>query len=120
MKANSLIFGVLLTLCMSVRSELPPEVYEEMKQSAPEFLIIKVSAVTATTDTKGRETTFIYDAIVVQSIRSETGIRAGDMIGVLSHHHIFGPEEVGPSNPLTLRKGETVAAYLACSRKEGV
>ncbi len=120
MKANSLIFGVLLTLCMSLRSELPPEVYEEMKQSAPEFLMIKVSAVTATTDTKGRETTFTYDAIVIQSMRSKTGIKTGDKIGVLSRHHIFGPGEVGPSNPRTLKKGETVAAYLARSRKEGV
>ncbi len=91
-----------------------------MKQSAPEFLMIKVSAVTATTDTKGRETTFTYDAIVIQSMRSKTGIKAGDKIGVLSRHHIFGPGEVGPSNPRTLKKGETVAAYLARSRKEGV
>ena len=120
MKANSLIFGVLLMLCMSLRSELPPEVYEEMKQSAPEFLIIKVSAVRATADPKDRETIFTYDAIVIQSMRSKTGIKAGDKIGVLSRHHIFGSGEVGPSNPRTLKKGETVAAYLARSRKEGV
>ena len=82
--------------------------------------MIKVSAVTATTDTKGRETTFTYDAIVIQSMRSTTGIKAGDKIGVLSRHHIFGPGEVGPSNPRTLKKGETVAAYLARSRKEGM
>ena len=67
MRANSLIFGVLLTLCMSLRSELPPEVYEEMKQSAPEFLMIKVSAVRATADPKDRETIFTYDAIAIQS-----------------------------------------------------
>ena len=120
MKASSLIFGVLLILCVNLRSELPPEVYEEMKRSAPEVLMIKVSGVKATTDTKGRETTFTYGAIVIQSIRSKTGVKAGDKIGVLSRHHIFGPGEVGPSNPRKLKKGETVAAYLARSRKEGV
>ena len=120
MRANSLIFGVLLTLCMSLRSELPPEVYEEMKQSAPEFLMIKVSAVRATADPKDRETIFTYDAIAIQSMRSKTGIKAGDKIRILSRHHIFGSGEVGPSNPRTLKKGETVAAYLVRSRKEGV
>ena len=107
-------------LCANLRSELPPQVYEEMKRSSSEVLVIKVSAVEATTDAKGRETTFIYGASVIRSVRSKTGVKVGDKIVVRSRHHIFGPGEVGPSNPSKLKKDETVTAYLTRTRKGAV
>lgn len=120
MKTSTVYIAVLLVLCANLRAELPPQVYEEMKRSASEVLVISVSAVEATADTKGREATFTYDANVIRSVRSKTGVQAGGKIVVRSRHHIFGPGEVGPSNPRKLRKGETVTAYLTRTREEGV
>lgn len=120
MKISTLFTAGLMLLCSKLRSELPPQVYEEMKRRAPEVMVIKVSAVKATTDTRGRETNFIYDASVIRPVRSKTGVKSGGKIVVQSRHHIFGPGEVGPSNPRKLKKGETVTAYLTRSRKEGV
>ena len=120
MKTSIIYIAALMGLCANLRSELPPQVYEEMKRSASEVLVNNVSAVEATTDTKGREITFTYDASVIRSIRSKTGVKAGDKIVVRSRHPIFGPGEVGPSNPRKLKKGETVTAYLTRTRKEGV
>ena len=120
-RRESLLALFLLVACGTVgRAELPPYVYKEQQQQAPESLVIKVRSVkTRKTDEPHRTRVDVeVRAQVKQVVRSKTGLRAGDTI-LISYVHSRHKEPIaGPSETPILKKGQTCPAYLSGGEKQ--
>jgi hypothetical protein len=112
---------VLLLVSFSVagRAELPPQVYKERQQQAPESLIIKVRSVkTRETDDPRRKTIDVeVEAQIERVVRSKTGLRAGDAIHISYVHTEYTEPLAGPSEVPILKKGDVCPAYLSGGEK---
>jgi len=109
----------LFALSFSLQAELPPYVYDEMKQNAPEVFHVKiVEAPKAKAIIRGKRQQITYEAKVLKVIRTKSRVKSGAAIAIQSHYYAFGPGEVGPSNPRRLKKNDVVLAYLS-KGKEG-
>ncbi len=103
----------LVAISFAARAELPPAVYDEMKREAPEVFLVRIEeAAKNKIVVRGKQQQFTYEAKVLRVFRTRSRIRPGGAIVIQSQHHIFGPGEVGPSNPRKLKEKDTVLAYL--------
>jgi len=103
----------LIGLHFAVQAELPPDVYDEMKRNAPEVFLVRIEeAAKNKIVVRGKRQLFAYEAKVLHVFRTKSRIRPGGSIVIQSQHHIFGPGEVGPSNPRKLKEKDIVLTYL--------
>jgi hypothetical protein len=103
-----------------VWAELPPYVYKERQQKAPESLVIKVRSVKTreTDETHRRRIDVDVEAQVEQVVRSNTGLRVGDAIHISYVHSQHKEPIAGPSEVPILDEGEKYPAYLSRDEKE--
>jgi len=102
----------------ALRAELPPFVYDEMKRNAPEVFNVQiVEAPKANAVVRGKRQQITYEAKVLRVIRTKSRIKSGGAIVIRSYHYMFGPGEVGPSNPRRLKKNDVILAYLTKGEK---
>jgi hypothetical protein len=101
-------------------AELPPYVYKERQQQAPESLLIKVSSVQTREidETRGKRIDVSVEAQVEQVIHSQTGLHAGDVIHIHYVHNEYKEPLIGPSEVPILTEGEKCPAYLEMDKKE--
>jgi hypothetical protein len=82
---KALLLAALLASFRTVSlAELPPYVYKERQQQAPESLIIKVGNVKMreTDEPRGKKINVSLEAQVEQVKRTETGLKVGDVIRI--------------------------------------
>jgi hypothetical protein len=109
----------LVLLCAvtidSSRAELPPWVYKERQQKAPEALVIKVKSVSKRETIEGHWTQieFTVKAEVRNVERSASTLAPGATIEIrYSQRHYLQPI-TGPSEVPTLTEGQVYSAYLS-------
>jgi len=126
-RVKSIAVIALLFVCARAGAELPPQVYAEMQEKAPEFL--KIEVLTATQDVvtnndakpKGSKTVLIQaTAKVIDVERSQSKLKDGDIIKIAytRTERPVGIGWVGPSEPPILKKGETTEAFLSKSHTD--
>jgi hypothetical protein len=116
------VFWVFAVTAAPGRAELPPQVYREMQEAAPEVIRIRVRGV-RTEYLHEREGTLIrvtVRAVVLDIERSQSGLRSGQCVVIV--YSRFDPKVpvAGPSEPPLLRVGRESPAYLALDRDLGV
>ena len=103
----------LVAISFAASAELPPAVYDEMKREAREVFLVRIEeAAKNKIVVRGKQQQFTYEAKVLRVFRTRSRIRPGGAIVIQSQHHIFGPGEVGPSNPRKLKEKDIVLTYL--------
>ena len=103
---------------MRLFGELPPSIYKELQNSAPELLVIKVHHVKINSSIS---TDIRVDLVaeVLSVRRSKSGLKKGDRITIVYRTFISRPEGwVGPSPTPVLEKNKIYKAFLK-KRKEG-
>jgi hypothetical protein len=109
----------LILLCVvasdSIRAELPPWVYKERQEKAPEALVIKVKSVNIreTTEANWKQTEFTVKAEVQKVERSAAKLVAGATIEIQYSQRHYSPPIVGPSEVPALKEGQFCPAYLS-------
>ncbi len=109
----------LILLCAvlvdSSRAELPPSVYKEWQEKAPEALVIKVQSVSKreTTEAKWKETQFTVKAEVQKVERSATKLATGATIEIRYSQRHYSQPIAGPSEVPALKEGQVCPAYLS-------
>ncbi|MEY2520217.1 MAG: hypothetical protein QOF24_1976 [Verrucomicrobiota bacterium] len=98
----------------AVRAELPPWVYKERQEKAPEALVIKVrsAARTEKLEKEGRTIDWKIEAEVEKVERSATRLTAGAVIEIRYLQHTYFEPRAGPSEIPALSEGQTCPAYL--------
>jgi hypothetical protein len=107
--------GLFFLVRVQAKAELPPWVYKERQDKAPEALVIKVRSV------KGRETKqpnakvteFTVEAEVEKVERSATKLTPGVLIKIVYSRTEYSQPIAGPSEPSTLREGQVCPAFLS-------
>ena len=108
----------LIGLNFTVQAELPPFVYDEMKRNASDVVVVRILEVAkAKAVVRGKRQQITYEAKVLRVIRTKSRLQSGGAIVIQSHYYMFGPGEVGPSNPRRLKKTDIVLAYLSKEKK---
>ncbi|MEN3369265.1 MAG: hypothetical protein V7609_1408 [Verrucomicrobiota bacterium] len=112
-------YGVAFTLAFTImvgisRGELPPWVYKERQDKAPEALVIKVRSATRTekVEKEGKTIDWKIEAEVEKVERSATRLKPGAVIEIRYVQHTYFQPMVGPSEIPALREGERCPAYL--------
>jgi hypothetical protein len=105
---------ILLTLSTISIAELPPSVYQEWQAKAPDFLMIKVRSIkTAETDEPRLVRVAVsLEAQIEQVRRSQSSLKAGDVITIKYEHRKYKEPMVGPSEVPILKEGQSYPAYL--------
>jgi hypothetical protein len=114
-----LALAIVFIVLTEARSELPPWVYKERQDTAPEALVIKVRSVNKV-ETKEKERTvteFTVKAEVEKVERSATKLTPGTMIAIYYSQTDYGKPIAGPSEIPALKEGQGCPAYLS---KEGL
>ena len=95
-------------------AELPPYVYKERQQRAPESLIIKVRSVKtrATNEPRRKKIDVSVEARVERVNRSKAGLRPGAVIRISYVHSQHKEPLAGPSEVPILKEGRVYPAYL--------
>jgi hypothetical protein len=109
------LFTALVFVTSIAVAELPPYVYKQWQQDAPEALIIKVLSVETITrdENEERKIVFVTVQAQVQSVwRSKSGIRPETAISISYEHTQHKRPHVGPSQVPILETGEECPAYL--------
>ena len=109
----------MLAMSGALFAELPPWVYKERQDKAPEALVIKVRSVTKkeTTEERWKRIDFTVQAELEKVKRSATNLAAGTTITIqYSRREHFQPI-VGPSEVPVLKEGQTYTAYLSADAK---
>lgn len=123
-----LLLTASLLVSTVVHAELPPQVYEELREKAPEFLKIEVLSskqevdVDASPPPKGSKLLLIHlTATVLEVDRSKSNLKKGDVISIdyTRTERPKGTGWVGPSEIPILAKGEVTDAYLSKTEKTG-
>ena len=123
MRKRFIGIAVSLMIATAVVAELSPEVYKDLQRKAPEVLYIQVSSV----DIHRRFAKpagcpfFDFEVIrevkvharVLRVVRSETGVRAGDVIGIEYSSISRCSGWSGPRSIEMLRNGDRVFAFVA-------
>jgi len=109
-----LLVALLASFSAVSLAELPPYVYKERQQQAPESLIIKVLSVKMreTDEPRGKSIDISVEAQVEQVNRTKTGLKAGDAIRINYVHSQHKVPLPGPSEVPILRQGQVYPAYL--------
>jgi hypothetical protein len=112
--------GFFLTLLCAVtivssRAELPPWVYKERQEKAPEALVIKVQSVIQreTTEEKWKQIEFTVTAEVQKVERSASKLAPGATIEIRYSQRHYSQPVVGPSEVPALKEGQVCPAYLS-------
>lgn len=116
---RSIFLAIILATIGQVWAELPPWVYKERQDKAPEALVIKVRSVTKreVSEEKWKRLDFTVEAEVQKAERSATNLTSGAMITIhYSRREYFQPI-VGPSEVPALKQGQTCLAYLSADGK---
>jgi len=109
----------LILLCAltidSSRAELPPWVYKERQEKAPEALVIKVQSVIQreTTEEKWKQIEFTVKAEVQEVERSASKLVAGATIEIRYSQRHYSQPIAGPSEVPALKEGQVCPAYLS-------
>jgi hypothetical protein len=109
----------LVLLCAltidSSRAELPPWVYKERQEKAPEALLIKVQSVIQreTTEEKWKQIEFTVTAEVRKVERSATMLATGATIEIRYSQRHYSQPIAGPSEVPALKEGQVCPAYLS-------
>ena len=117
---KSILLVVLLASSGIVSlAELPPYVYKERQQQAPESLIIRVRSVkTRETDEPRRKKIDVSVVAQVERVkRSKAGLKPGAVIRISYVHSQHKEPLAGPSEVPILQQGQVYPAYLMKSRK---
>ena len=108
----------LIGFNFTVKAELPPFVYDEMKRNASDVVVVRILEVAkAKAVVRGKRQQITYEAKVLRVIRTKSRLQSDGAIVIQSHYYMFGPGEVGPSNPRRLKKNDVVHAYLSKGQK---
>ena len=118
--SSKLCHGLSLLLVYALTAsngpaELPPSAYRERQQNAPEFLVIKVRAVSQreTKEAQWKRTDLAVKAEVQKVSRSASKLTPGTVIEIrYSQRHYMQPI-AGPSEVPTLKEGQVCPAYLS-------
>ena len=111
MKKILLLLSMLLTHILY--AELPPYVYDDLKNNAPESLTIEVTQVERSS-LLFEGTTVTAKAKVIRTVRSATALQRGDSITIryTTTAGTIKPGWVGPSPVPILKEGKSYKAYL--------
>jgi hypothetical protein len=114
-----ILLALTLAMIGQVRAELPPWVYKERQDKAPEALVIKVRSVTKReiSEEKGKRLDFTLEADVQKVERSATKLTTGATITIRYSRREYFQPIVGPSEIPTLKQGQTCLAYLSAEGK---
>jgi hypothetical protein len=114
---------VILMIATAVLAELPPDVYKDLQEKAPEILYIHVSAVDVHRSFAKPSGCSFFDfeiirdvkvqARVVRVIRSQTGVHQGDTVDIEYSSINRCSDWNGPRSIEMLQKGHRVYAFLA-------
>lgn len=112
--------GLFLFFAVTGYSELPPWVYKERQEKAPEALVIKVRSVSRreTADEKGKEIHFTVKAEVQKVERTATKLAPGSEIEIRYSRREYFQPIVGPSEVPELKEGQLCSAYLAADGRK--
>src|SRR6476620_973392 len=114
-RARHFLIAFVLVAFIDVRAELPPYVYKERQDKAPEALVIKVKSVKTSerTEPRAKVIEFTVEAEVEKVERSATKLAPGAIIKIVySRSEHFQPI-AGPSEIPALKEGQTHPAYLS-------
>jgi hypothetical protein len=109
----------LVLLCAitidSSRAELPPWVYKERQEKAPEALVIKVQSVSQLekTEEKWTQIEFTVKAEVRKVERSASKLAPGATIEIRYGQRHYSQPIAGPSEVPALTEGQVYPAYLS-------
>ncbi len=115
MRRWQFLFFLLSISVVDLRAELPPWVYKERQDKAPEALVIKVRTV-KTHETKEptvTRTEITIEAEVEKVERSASKLSPGAMIKIVYRRSEYSQPRVGPSEIPILKEGQVCPAYLA-------
>lgn len=104
-----------LIALLETRAELPPWVYKERQEKAPEALVIKIKSVKTSerAEPRAKVIEFIVEAEVEKVERSATKLAPGAIIKIVySRSEHFQPI-AGPSEIPGLKEGQRCPAYLS-------
>lgn len=110
-----LALAIVFIALAEARSELPPWVYKERQDKAPEALVIKVRRVKTleTKEPKVTRTEFTIEAEVEKVEHSAAKLAAGAIITIVYARSEYAQPMVGPSEIPVLKEGQTYPAYLS-------
>lgn len=113
------VLVVIAGMANAVQAELPPYVYKERQEKAPEALFIKVTSVSKreTAGENWKQTDFTVKAEVQKVERSATKLEPGTTIEIRYRQRHYSPPMVGPSEVPALKEGQVCPAYLAAEGK---
>jgi hypothetical protein len=99
----------------AARAELPPWVYKERQEKAPEALVIKVLTVSQRETAEGnwKEIEFTVKAEVRKVERSATKLAPGATIEIRYSQRHYSQPMVGPSEVPALKEWQVCPAYLS-------
>jgi hypothetical protein len=106
---------VIVAAIHDVRAELPPYVYKELQERAPEALVIKVTSLSRreTAEENWKQIEFTVKVEVQKVERSATKLVPGATIEIRYGQRNYSPPMVGPSEVPALKEGQICPAYLA-------
>jgi len=120
LKRTALVGMLLLEVAGGTgRAELPPYVYKERRERAPERLEIKVVSVrTRTSDEPERVRVDVTAEAEVRRVhRSQSGLKQGDVVRIKYVVSRFKEPIAGPSQVPILKPGLTCPAFLVKDQK---
>lgn len=97
------------------RAELPPQVYDQLKDESAESVAIETLSVSeeVSSDTEGvKILTISVKAKILSVERSKSGLKPGDHIQVRYQVMQNAEMKVGPSEPIIVEIGKPYLAYL--------
>jgi hypothetical protein len=113
----------ILMIATAVLAELPPDVYKDLQEKAPEILYIQVSGVDVHRSFAKPPGCSFFDfevirdvkvhALVVRVVRSQTGVHQGDTVDIEYSSINRCSDWNGPRSIEMLQKGHRVYAFLA-------
>ena len=111
----ALIFALSSVPTHVARAELPPQVYEELKAKAPEWLEVEVTRV-ALNKRDGenlRDISVFADAKVVGVARSQSGVKIGDTFSLrYMTFEVITSGWAGPSPIATVEAGKSYRIWF--------
>jgi len=115
MKKILLLISIVLTL--NLHAELPPYIYKNYQENAPEALTIEVKKVETSLISMNEKSVTIA-AKIIRVKRSKSKVKRGDSIIIVYNSTFWKPSGwVGPSSLPVLEEKQTYKAFLRKSKK---
>jgi len=108
------LYVSLFLICSVLLAELPPQVYDKLKEQAPEILLIQVLHVNESVFSSSVD----IEAKVIKIDKTCSDIKVSDTINISYERARRITGWVGPSQPLLLEKGTKYIAFLYCRDKK--